>query len=89
MVYDAYRNFTEVKIPNCPKTDDEKPLAKYTCNSGTNRLKSMEYANGSVQTLTYDRLGRLIAEKWTKSDNTLEAQHVYLSQGRSHTGALG
>ncbi len=70
MAYDAYRNLTQVKV-------GAQSLVDYTYNSGTNRLKSMTYANGSKQTMTYDRLGRLIAEKWTKSDNTVEAHYRY------------
>ena len=70
MAYDAYRNLTQVKV-------GQQALASYTYNSGTNRLKSMTYANGSKQTLTYDRLGRLIGEKWTKSDDTVEAHYRY------------
>lgn len=69
MAYDAYRNLTQVKV-------GDQSLVDYTYNSGTNRLKSMEYANGSKQTLTYDRLGRLIAEKWTKG-TTIEAHYRY------------
>ncbi len=69
MAYDAYRNLTQVKV-------GQQALASYTYNSGTNRLKSMTYANGSVQTLTYDRLGRLIVEKWTKG-TTVEAHYRY------------
>ena len=70
MAYDAYRNLTQIKVGG-------QSLVDYTYNSGTNRLKSMTYANGSKQTLTYDRLGRLIAEKWTKNDNTVEAHYRY------------
>ena len=69
MAYDAYRNLTQVKV-------GDQSLVDYTYNSGTNRLKSMTYANGSVQTLTYDRLGRLIGEKWTNG-TTVEAHYCY------------
>ena len=69
MAYDAYRNLTQIKVGG-------QSLVDYTYNSGTNRLKSMEYANGSKQTLTYDRLGRLIGEKWTKGTTT-EAHYRY------------
>ena len=69
MAYDAYRNLTQIKVGG-------QSLVDYTYNSGTNRLKSMTYANGSKQTLTYDRLGRLIVEKWTKG-TTVEAHYRY------------
>ncbi len=46
----------------------------YRVNSG--RLKSMTYANGSTVNLTYDSLGRLTHEIWTK-DNVVEADYRY------------
>lgn len=57
MGYDAYRNLTSVNA-------GENNLVTYEYKSGGNRLKSMEYANGDKQTLTYDRFGNVIGEAW-------------------------
>lgn len=59
MGYDAYRNLTSVKIEGMTKN-----LVTYDYKSGGNRLKSMTYANGAVQNLTYDRFGNVIGEAW-------------------------
>ena len=69
MGYDAYRNLTQVKVGGAS-------LVNYSYNPGTNRLKSMEYANGAKQTLTYDRFGNVIGEKWTNGTVT-EAHYRY------------
>ena len=55
MGYDAYRNLTSVKV-------GEQNLVTYDYKTGGNRLKSMTYANGAVQNLTYDRFGNVIGE---------------------------
>ena len=57
MGYDAYRNLTSVDV-------GFQNLVKYDYKSGGNRLKSMTYANGAVQNLTYDRFGNVIGEAW-------------------------
>ena len=57
MGYDAYRNLTSVKVGS-------QNLVTYDYKTGGNRLKSMTYANGAVQNLTYDRLGNVIGEAW-------------------------
>ena len=57
MGYDAYRNLTSVKVGS-------QNLVTYDYKSGGNRLKSMTYANGAVQNLTYDRFGNVIGEAW-------------------------
>ena len=69
MGYDAYRNLTCVNV-------GLQNLVTYEYKSGGNRLKSMEYANGAKQTLTYDRFGNVIGEKWTNG-NTKEAEYKY------------
>ena len=57
MDYDAYRNLASVKVGS-------QNLITYDYKSGGNRLKSMEYANGAKQTLSYDRFGNVIGEAW-------------------------
>ena len=57
MGYDAYRNLTSVKVGS-------QNLVIYDYKSGGNRLKSMTYANGTVQNLIYDRFGNVIGEAW-------------------------
>ena len=69
MGYDAYRNLTSVDVGS-------QNLVTYDYKSGGNRLKSMTYANGAVQNLTYDRYGNVISEKWTKGTKT-EAYYRY------------
>ncbi|MGM9683045.1 MAG: DUF6531 domain-containing protein, partial [Eubacteriales bacterium] len=69
MGYDAYRNLTSVNVGS-------ENLVNYNYKSGTNRLKSMTYANGSVQTLIYDRFGNAIGEKWVNGTTT-EAEYRY------------
>ena len=69
MAYDAYRNLNRVDVGG-------EDLVTYTYNPGTNRLKTMEYVNGSKQNLTYDRFGNVITETWTKGTAT-EAKYKY------------
>ncbi len=57
MDYDAYRNLTAVNVGG-------QNLVTYDYKTGGNRLKSMTYANGAVQNLTYDRFGNVIGESW-------------------------
>lgn len=69
MGYDAYRNLTSVNVGS-------ENLVNYNYKFGTNRLKSMTYANGSVQTLSYDRFGNVIGAKWVNGTTT-EAEYRY------------
>ena len=69
MAYDAHRNLTGVNVGS-------QNLVTYNYKAGTERLKTMTYANGAVQSLTYDRYGNVIGEKWTKSGVT-EAEYRY------------
>ena len=69
MAYDAYRNLSCVDVGG-------EDLVTYTYNPGTNRLKTMEYVNGSKQNLTYDRFGNVITETWTKGTAT-QAKYKY------------
>ena len=78
MQYDPSRNLTAVGL----KEDEEhtQNLVSYAYKAGTNRLKSVTYANGSVQTLTYDRFGNVIKEVWERSENNeqiKEAEYRY------------
>ena len=57
MDYDAYRNLTAVNVGG-------QNLVTYDYKTGGNRFKSMTYANGAVQNLTYDRFGNVIGESW-------------------------
>ena len=69
MTYDPYRNLTGVSVGG-------NPLVTYGYRSGSGRLKSMTYANGARQELTYDSFGNVKGEKWTKG-NTIEAHYRY------------
>ena len=69
MGYDAYRNLTSVNV-------GAQNLVTYAYTPGGNRLKSMTYANGAVQNLTYDRYGNVIGEVW-KNGTATEAQYRY------------
>ena len=69
MTYDPYRNLTGVSVGG-------SRLVTYLYRSGSSRLKSMTYANGAIQTLTYDRFGNIQGEKWTKGSVT-EAHYRY------------
>ncbi len=74
MEYDAFRNLKTVRV------GEEVSLAEYTYREGTNRLKSVTYANGSVQELVYDARGNVKSEIWTKGDET-EAEYRYFYDG--------
>ena len=69
MAYDPFRNLTGVQVGN-------QDLVSYTYKAGTNRLKAVTYANGSVQTLTYDRFGNVVTEVWMQG-NIKQAEYRY------------
>ena len=73
MGYDAFRNLTTVAV-------GEQNLVTYDYKKGTNRLKSLTYANGSVQSLIYDHFGNVVHETWTNG-NTVEAEYRYFYDG--------
>ncbi|MBR6052008.1 MAG: RHS repeat-associated core domain-containing protein, partial [Clostridia bacterium] len=73
MAYDSFRNLTSVKVGN-------QNLVAYSYKAGTDRLKTVSYANGSQQKLTYDRFGNVIKEVWERSENNehiKEAEYRY------------
>ena len=67
MAYDPFRNLTGVKVGN-------QNLVSYAYRAGTNRLKTVTYANGANQSLFYDRFGNVIKEVWM---NGTEKQAEY------------
>ncbi len=71
--YDAFHNLESIGING--KTDGD--LIKYTYNTGSNRLKTMTYANGNKMTATYNGKGQMIAEKWHNAAGTLIAHYNY------------
>ncbi len=51
-------------------------MVEYTYRSNSARLKAMTYANGARVEINYDRLGRIVSEKWISND-TVEKEYVY------------
>ena len=51
-------------------------MISYEYRANTGRLKKMTYANGWTATLTYDRFGRIIGEKWEKG-NVVKNEYAY------------
>ena len=68
MAYDPFRNLTGVQV-------DNQGLVSYTYRAGTNRLKTVIYANKQYQTLTYDRFGNVKAEVWNLMIGTEPAEN--------------
>lgn len=78
MSYDTFRNLTAVGLKD--GQNQTRNLVSYAYKAGTDRLKKVTYANGSEQTLTYDRFGNVIKEVWEKSENNehiKEAEYRY------------
>lgn len=55
---------------------DAVGMVTYDYKKSSGRLKSMTYANGSTVNITYDKLGKIIRETWTKG-SSVEADYRY------------
>ncbi|MBE6651006.1 MAG: hypothetical protein E7613_06805 [Ruminococcaceae bacterium] len=77
--YDAYRNLDSIGIDG-----KSEKLIKYTYRDNNGRLKKITYANGDYMTASYDRLGRMISEKWFNSTGSLTYEYTYAYDGEGN-----
>ena len=82
MEYDPYRNLTGIGIRG------GADLAKYQYRSGSNRLKSVKYANGCEQLFTYDRFGNIRGELWKKGTVTEANYRYFYNASNQHIKTL-
>ena len=59
-------------------------MVSYDYKAGSGRLKSMTYANGWEVKLSYDRFGKIVAEKWYYNNSSIpsyEYEYAYNKSG--------
>ena len=61
--YNEFHNLASIGIHG-----KDEALVKYTYKRGSERLKSMTYANGHTMKAVYSSIGQMVAEKWFESE---------------------
>ena len=79
LAYNAFHKLEAIGIDGKPDK-----LICYDYKNGSGRLRRITYANGDTMKATYDSAGRMVAEKWYDSANTLTAHYKYVYDGQGN-----
>ena len=79
LAYNAFHKLEAIGIDGKPDK-----LIRYDYKNGSGRLRRITYANGDTMKATYDSAGRMVAEKWYDSANTLTAHYKYVYDGQGN-----
>ncbi len=79
LAYNAFHKLEAIGIDGKPDK-----LIRYDYKNGSGRLRRITYANGDTMKATYDSAGRMVAEKWYDSANTLTAHYKYVYDGHGN-----
>ena len=71
--YNAYHHLESIGLDGKPEA-----LVAYAYKRGSEKLKTVTYANGDKMSMTYNSKGELVGETWTDAAGTTAARYRYV-----------